>query len=157
VVSRLFEDVFCDFGPDFTVFDVNGEESNINKTILFFYHVLRMKDGVPRWEPFDVDVFYSTKYYVKLMNTIFDFEAIQKSLTCPKFMFFYDALHRVVGIYAKGDFVVELSTSERSLINYTLKDDFGGGYPNPNLTYAKELVTLMGLGEEDLGSEPQEC
>jgi phosphoglucomutase len=63
--------------------------------------VLRIQVGVPRWGPFDVDVCYSTKDYVKLMKTMLDFEAIQKMLTCTKFMFFNDALHGVDGIYAK--------------------------------------------------------
>ena len=47
----------------------------------------------------------------------------------------------------------ELSTSESSLINCTPKADFGGGHPDPNLTYAKELVKWNGLGKEMPGSE----
>jgi len=106
--------------------------------------------------PFAVDVFDPTEDYVKLMKTIFDFEAIQKLLTCPKFTFCYDALHGVAGIYAKRIFVEELSASESSLLNCTPKDDFGGGHPDPNLTYAKELVARMGLGKQAPGSEPPE-
>lgn len=106
--------------------------------------------------PFDVDVFDPTEDYVKLMKTIFDFGAIQKLLTYPKFTFCYDALHGVAGIYAKRIFVEELSASESSLINCTPKDDFGGSHPDPNLTYAKELVTRMGLGKQAPDSEPPE-
>lgn len=29
-----------------------------------------------------------------------------------------------------------------------LQEDFGGGHPDPNLTYAKELVQVMGLGKK---------
>ena len=47
----------------------------------------------------------------------------------------------------------EFSASESSLINGTPKANFGGGHPEPNLTYAKELVTWMGLGKETRGSE----
>lgn len=106
--------------------------------------------------PFDVDVFDPTEDYVKLMKTIFDFGAIQKLLTYPKFTFCYDALHGVAGIYAKRIFVEELSASESSLINCIPKDDFGGSHPDPNLTYAKELVTRMGLGKQAPDSEPPE-
>jgi hypothetical protein len=34
---------------------------------------------------------------------------------------------------------------ESSLLNCTLRDDFGGGYLDTNSTYAKELVAWMGL------------
>ena len=54
-------------------------------------------------------------------------------------------------LYIKRIFVEELSASESSLINCTPKADFGGGHPDPNLTYAKELVTRMGLGKEKPG------
>nr|AEH27529.1 putative phosphoglucomutase [Amorphophallus konjac] len=106
--------------------------------------------------PFDVDIFDSTDDYVKLMKTIFDFESIQKLLASPKFTFCYDALHGVAGIYAKRIFVEELGANESSLLNCTPKEDFGGGHPDPNLTYAKELVARMGLGKTALEGEPPE-
>ncbi|MQM13216.1 hypothetical protein Taro_046140 [Colocasia esculenta] len=85
---------------------------------------------------FDVDIFDSTDEYVKLMN--------------------YDALHGVAGIYAKRIFVEDLGANEGSLLNCTPKEDFGGGHPDPNLTYAKELVVRMGLGKTTLEGEPPE-
>lgn len=36
------------------------------------------------------------------------------------------------------------------------QEDFGGGHPDPNLTYAKELVAVMGLGKTNTGKEPPE-
>ncbi|GJN23536.1 hypothetical protein PR202_gb11193 [Eleusine coracana subsp. coracana] len=87
--------------------------------------------------PFDVDVFDSSVDYIKLMKSIFDFEAIKKLLTSPKFTFCYDALHGVAGAYAKRIFVEELGADESSLLNCVPKEDFGGGHPDPNLTYAK--------------------
>ncbi|QHO12569.1 Phosphoglucomutase, cytoplasmic [Arachis hypogaea] len=86
--------------------------------------------------PFDVEVFDSATDYVKLMN--------------------YDALHGVAGAYAKRIFVDELGAQENSLLNCVPKEDFGGGHPDPNLTYAKELVARMGLGNSETQGEPPE-
>ncbi|KAA8529028.1 hypothetical protein F0562_033484 [Nyssa sinensis] len=105
---------------------------------------------------FDVDVFDSASDYVKLMKSIFDFQSIQKLLSSPKFTFCYDALHGVAGAYAKRIFVEELGAQESSLLNCVPKEDFGGGHPDPNLTYAKELVARMGLGKSNSQDEPPE-
>ncbi|KAL8518348.1 hypothetical protein ACS0TY_009647 [Phlomoides rotata] len=105
---------------------------------------------------FDVDVFDSASDYVKLMKSIFDFESIKKLLTSPNFTFCYDALHGVGGAYAKRIFVEELGAQESSLLNCVPKEDFGGGHPDPNLTYAKELVARMGLGKTKGDQEPPE-
>ncbi|VVA94844.1 unnamed protein product [Arabis nemorensis] len=105
---------------------------------------------------FDVEVFDSADDYVKLMKSIFDFESIKKLLSSPKFSFCYDAMHGVAGAYAHRIFVKELGAQENSLLNCTPKEDFGGGHPDPNLTYAKELVARMGLSKTDTGSEPPE-
>nr|WHU50360.1 phosphoglucomutase 2 [Coleus scutellarioides] len=105
---------------------------------------------------FDVDVFDSASDYVKLMKTIFDFQSIQKLLSSPKFTFCYDALHGVGGAYAKRIFVEELGAKESSLLNCVPKEDFGGGHPDPNLTYAKELVARMGLSKSNSNQEPPE-
>ncbi|CAH2049043.1 unnamed protein product [Thlaspi arvense] len=85
---------------------------------------------------FDVDVFDSATDYVKLMN--------------------YDALNGVAGAYARRTFVEELGAPESSLLNCVPKEDFGGGHPDPNLTYAKELVGRMGLGKSSSQEEPPE-
>nr|VDD43391.1 unnamed protein product [Brassica oleracea] len=105
---------------------------------------------------FDVEVFDSADDYVKLMKSIFDFESIRKLLSSPKFSFCYDAMHGVAGAYAHRIFVEELGSQESSLLNCVPKEDFGGGHPDPNLTYAKELVARMGLGKSDTGVEPPE-
>ena len=39
---------------------------------------------------------------------------------------------------------------------FIIQEDFGGGHPDPNLTYAKELVHRMGLGKSDPQGEPLE-
>ncbi|PKA61434.1 Phosphoglucomutase, cytoplasmic [Apostasia shenzhenica] len=105
---------------------------------------------------FDVEVFDSTVDYIRLMKTIFDFTSIQKLLASPKFIFCYDALHGVAGIYARRIFVEELGAKESSLLNCMPKEDFGGGHPDPNLTYAKELVIRMGLDKSKPQDDPPE-
>ncbi|KAK9705298.1 hypothetical protein RND81_07G046100 [Saponaria officinalis] len=105
---------------------------------------------------FEVEVFDATETYVQLMKSIFDFQAIKKLLACPKFSFCYDSLHGVAGVYATRIFVEELGANESSLLNCTPKEDFGGGHPDPNLTYAKELVQRMGLGKSTVQGEPPE-
>ncbi|KAI3796134.1 hypothetical protein L1987_38798 [Smallanthus sonchifolius] len=104
---------------------------------------------------FDVDVFDSSSDYVKLMKSIFDFQSIKKLITSPQFSFCYDALHGVAGAYAKRIFVEELGAEESSLLNCVPKEDFGGGHPDPNLTYAKELVARMGLGKNPDSNPPE--
>ncbi|KAG6407755.1 hypothetical protein SASPL_130752 [Salvia splendens] len=105
---------------------------------------------------FDVDVFDSASDYVKLMKSIFDFQSIKNLLSSPKFTFCYDALHGVAGAYAKRIFVEELGAKESSLLNCVPKEDFGGGHPDPNLTYAKELVARMGLSKSGNNEDPPE-
>ncbi|XWS22858.1 hypothetical protein CRYUN_Cryun29cG0072100 [Craigia yunnanensis] len=105
---------------------------------------------------FNVEVFDSASDYVKLMKSIFDFKLIRKLLSSPKFTFCYEALLGVAGAYANRIFVEELGAQESSLLNCIPKEDFGGGHPDPNLTYAKELVACMGLGKSNSEVDPPE-
>lgn len=38
---------------------------------------------------------------------------------------------------------------------FYMQEDFGGGHPDPNLTYAKELVQVMGLGKTQPDEIPE--
>jgi phosphoglucomutase len=49
----------------------------------------------------------------------------------------------ILGPYAKVIFGELLGCKPESLMNCDPKEDFGGGHPDPNLLYAKELVNLM--------------
>jgi len=92
-----------------------------------------------------VEVIDSTEAHVALLKTIFDFDAIKTLLDRPDFSMIYDSMHGVNGPYSKAVFVDELAQDESSLMNHIPKDDFNGGHADPNLTYAKELVAIMGL------------
>lgn len=58
----------------------------------------------------------------------------------------------VTGPYAKAIFIDELGFSKSSVINCIPKEDFNGGHPDPNLTYAHELVELVENGNIDMGA-----
>lgn len=52
-------------------------------------------------------------------------------------------MHGVAGPYAKHIFGGLLGCKPESLTNCNPSPDFGGGHPDPNLTYAKDLVKIM--------------
>ncbi len=79
--------------------------------------------------------------YTHYMEQIFDFNAIRK-LFQKGFKMTYDAMNAVTGPYAKHIFEEVLGAQEGSVIRGTPIPDFGGIHPEPNLTYAKELVDL---------------
>ena len=87
------------------------------------------------------------------MKEIFDFNAISEFLkSTPSFTFLFDAMHAVTGPYAKRIFVDELDMPIESLINFVPKEDFNNGHPDPNLTYAHELVELVEEREISMGA-----
>lgn len=49
-------------------------------------------------------------------------------------------IRTVTGVYTQRIFLNELGASKDSLINCVPAPDFNGHHPDPNLTYAKELV-----------------
>ncbi len=81
--------------------------------------------------------------YANLMMELFDFPTIAKLLQNQDFVFLFDAMHAVTGPYAEEIFCRRLGASPKSLLNCTIKPDFGGGHPDPNLKYAKDLVRIM--------------
>jgi phosphoglucomutase len=82
---------------------------------------------------------------VVLLKDIFDFGLIKKFLADHKsdFKVLFDGLHGVTGPYAKAILVSELGLSESSIQNCVPLPDFGGGHPDPNLTYAHTLVEAV--------------
>ena len=95
---------------------------------------------------FVVEVIDSVTDYADLMESMFDFVAI-KALLKDGFSVKFDAMHAVTGPYAKELFINRLGASESCLMNCAVSEDFGGGHPDPNLTYAHDLVDIM-YGEQ---------
>ena len=56
-------------------------------------------------------------------------------------------MHGVSGPYARRLLSEELGVPENWLMRCEVLEDFGGAHPDPNLTYAPELVTKMGVFE----------
>lgn len=58
----------------------------------------------------------------------------------------------VTGPYVEKIFVNELDAPSINVINVIPLPDFGGLHPDPNLTYAADLVKSLEDGEYDLGA-----
>ncbi len=99
-----------------------------------------------------VEVIDSVTDYAELMEQLFDFEAI-RALIQGGFRLRFDAMHAITGPYAQEILQNRLGAPAGSVINGEPKQDFGGGHPDPNLTYAKELVAEMfGDNAPDFGA-----
>ena len=84
--------------------------------------------------------------YAELMQTLFDFPAIA-AYAKAGFTLRFDAMHAVTGPYAHEILERRLGFAPGSVVNGTPLEDFGGGHPDPNLVYAKDLYDLM-MGPE---------
>ncbi|NNM80659.1 MAG: alpha-D-glucose phosphate-specific phosphoglucomutase [Gallionella sp.] len=90
--------------------------------------------------------------YAELMESLFDFAAI-RALLAGGFRIQFDAMHAVTGPYARDIFVNRLGAPASSVMNAVPLPDFGKGHPDPNLTYAHELVEILyGDNAPDFGA-----
>jgi len=90
--------------------------------------------------------------YVALMERIFDFDKLRDFLR-GDFRMRFDAMNGVTGPFAKQIFEGLLGAPEGSVIRATPMEDFGGEHPDPNLTYAADLVAeLAGANAPDFGA-----
>ncbi|MGA8895290.1 MAG: alpha-D-glucose phosphate-specific phosphoglucomutase [Planktothrix agardhii] len=101
----------------------------------------------------DVEVLDSVQPYRSLMESLFDFDLIQKLLTSGKFRMCVDSMHAVTGPYACAIFENRLGATPGTVVNGIPLEDFGGGHPDPNLVYAHDLVEIMfGENAPDFGA-----
>ena len=80
--------------------------------------------------------------YQALMESLFDFDNI-RALFASGFTLRFDAMHAITGPYAKAILVDSLGADASTLMNATPQEDFGGGHPDPNPTWAKDLMVQM--------------
>lgn len=119
------------------------------------------KVGVNNYEvagkPFVVEVIDSVTDYVLLMKEIFDFDKLKdfvsgKSRGGQPLKMRIDAMNGVTGSYVQEIFVNCLGASKDGVVHTTPLPDFGGLHPDPNLTYAKDLVDAVRSGDYDIGA-----
>jgi phosphoglucomutase len=84
--------------------------------------------------------------YVDLMQQLFDFDRIG-ALLRGNFRLAFDAMHAVTGPYASRIFEQLLGAPAGTVRNGIPLEDFGGGHPDPNLTYAHDLAALLLEGD----------
>lgn len=98
--------------------------------------------GSTAFDGFEVMVIDPVADYANLMAEMFDFPAIQQ-LLASGFTLKFDAMHAVTGPYAQTLLVNRLGAPVSSLMNCVVSETFGGGHPDPNLTYAEALVKIV--------------
>ncbi|TAJ80555.1 MAG: alpha-D-glucose phosphate-specific phosphoglucomutase [Gallionellaceae bacterium] len=98
--------------------------------------------GISALGDMQVQVIDPVSDYAELMESLFDFAAI-RALLKSGFKIKFDAMHAVNGPYAKDIIENRLGATTGSVMNAVPLEDFGGGHPDPNLTYAHDLVEIM--------------
>ncbi len=90
--------------------------------------------------------------YADLMEELFDFDAI-RALFASGFTLRFDAMHAVTGPYACEVLQNRLGAPVGSVVNEIPLPDFGGGHPDPNPIWAKDLMDCMyGANAPDFGA-----
>jgi len=110
------------------------------------------RQGTTQFGEMQVEVIDSVKDYVEYLSKIFDFGMIKEFLAATQFKVRFDALHGVTGPYARALFVDNFGLPESAVQNCVPSPDFGGGHPDPNLTYAKSLVDAVESEGLDFGA-----
>jgi phosphoglucomutase len=100
--------------------------------------------GTKKYGSLEVEIIDSVADYVEFLKEIFDFDLIKSFLKSnPNFKVLFDGLSGVTGPYGIQIFQKELGLPESSTQNCVSLPDFGGGHPDPNLTYAHSLVAAV--------------
>ena len=111
------------------------------------------RDGETLLGALRIEVVDPVASYARLMQRLFDFERIRALLTHGDFRICFDAMHAITGPYAHAILEGQLGAPAGSVINGTPLPDFGGGHPDPNPTYADELIGRMsGADAPDFGA-----
>eukprot|EP00051_Salpingoeca_urceolata_P033690 m.21821 g.21821 ORF g.21821 m.21821 type:complete len:554 (-) comp6575_c0_seq1:125-1786(-) len=101
---------------------------------------------------FVVEIIDPVEDYLALLHELFDFASLRTLVASGDFKMRIDCMHGVAGPYATRILEGELGAPAGSVINNEPKEDFGGGHPDPNLTYAADLVSAMRQGDYDFGA-----
>lgn len=99
--------------------------------------------GTQQLGEMQIEIIDPVSDYAELMQNLFDFDRIHALVNSGLFNMRFDAMHAITGPYAVEIFENRLGVTPDTLMNCVPKEDFGGGHPDPNLVYAKELVDVM--------------
>lgn len=99
-----------------------------------------------------VDVVDPVSDYADLMETLFDFDAL-RALFAGGFRMRMDSMCAVTGPYAVEILENRLGAAKGTVTHATPLPDFGGMHPDPNPTWAHELMAeMMGTDAPDFGA-----
>lgn len=144
-----------DFGIKYNVSNGGPAPENITDAIftntksISSYLILDAADialdiiGTQSLANMSIEIINPVSDYAELMEKLFDFPAIKTLISSATFGLCFDAMHAITGPYAKEIFENRLGAPIGTVINGEPLTDFGKGHPDPNLTYAKELVNIM--------------
>lgn len=108
--------------------------------------------GEVRIDDMVVEIVDPVTDYADLMEELFDFTAIG-AMFMAGFRMRFDAMHAVTGPYAKEILEGRLDAPLGTVVNGLPSEDFGGGHPDPNPIWAKELMDVMyGASAPDFGA-----
>ncbi|KAI8993740.1 hypothetical protein BDB01DRAFT_832520 [Pilobolus umbonatus] len=99
-----------------------------------------------------IEVVDGIEDYLLYMKEIFDFDSIKQFLATNKVKVLFDGMYGVTGPYGKRIFIEEFGLDNSSIMRCDPKPDFGGEHPDPNLTYAHELVERVQREQVDFGA-----
>lgn len=144
-----------DFGIKYNVSNGGPAPENVTRAIyqhsqvIESYKIAEIEEididqkGTYNLEDFKINIIDSVADYAELMQSIFDFNLIQQSISSGYITLLFDAMSAITGPYAKKIFVELLGATPDSIINAEPLEDFGGHHPDPNLVYAHELAERM--------------
>ena len=99
-----------------------------------------------------VEVIDPVAAYADLMETLFDFNAL-RALFAGGFRARIDSMNAITGPYAAEIFECRLGAAPGTVVHARPLPDFGGMHPDPNPTWAHELMAeMMGPAAPDFGA-----
>ncbi|MGB5297897.1 MAG: alpha-D-glucose phosphate-specific phosphoglucomutase [Thiogranum sp.] len=101
------------------------------------------KTGEQQLGSMHIEIIDPVADYAELMQHLFDFDRIHSLINSGLFSMRFDAMHAVTGPYAVEIFENRLGVTPDEIMNAEPREDFGGGHPDPNLVYAKQLVDVL--------------
>lgn len=140
--------------PEIITDKIYGETQNISLLkVAEIADVDLSKLGVMKFGDFEVEVVDPVADYLATLKEVFDFGLLKKFLSRKDFSLVFDAMHAITGPYAHRVLVDELGAPVSSVMNGVPSPTFNNGHPDPNLTYAHELVEILwGSGAPTFGA-----